>query len=205
MRFVMRMGPGRGRGPYERQPFHAEDGSFVLEDVPAGRWTVEAFAQGYQSGSASAVSVGEGEATEGVEVRLSQGRRALGPGAGVAHRAADPGRHACAPSSRAADARMGMIRIGGEGDDNETSTDAEGRYEIAGLAPGTLGRDGVAPRLERGDGERRAQGRARHAGHPARPGRLGRRHGPRRRPSGGRRARWRCRRRATPACGRARA
>ncbi len=33
--------------------------------------------------------------------------------------------------------RMAMIRIGGEGEDNETATDAEGRYEIAGLAPGT--------------------------------------------------------------------
>ena len=69
----MRMGPGRGRGPYEKQPFHAEDGSFVLEDVAAGRWTVEAFAPGYQAGSASAVAVGEGEAAEGVEVRLSKG------------------------------------------------------------------------------------------------------------------------------------
>ena len=33
--------------------------------------------------------------------------------------------------------RMGMIRMGGEGGDNEAATDAEGRYEIAGLAPGT--------------------------------------------------------------------
>ena len=73
MRFVMRAGPGRGRGPYERQPFHAEDGSFVLEDVPAGRWTVEAFATGYQAGSAAGVAVGEGETAEGVEVRLSRG------------------------------------------------------------------------------------------------------------------------------------
>ena len=73
MRFLMRVGPGRGRGPYERQSFHAEDGSFVLEDVPAGRWSVEAFAPGYQTGSAAAVTVGEGEATEGVEVRLSKG------------------------------------------------------------------------------------------------------------------------------------
>ena len=72
MRFVMRRAGG-GRGPYERQSFHAEDGAFVLEDVPAGRWTVEAFAPGYQTGSASAVSVAEGEATDGVEVRLSKG------------------------------------------------------------------------------------------------------------------------------------
>ena len=30
-----------------------------------------------------------------------------------------------------------MMRIGGEGGDNEAATDAEGRYEITGLAPGT--------------------------------------------------------------------
>jgi hypothetical protein len=73
MRFFMRMGPGRGRGPYERQPFHAEDGSFVLEDVPAGRWMVEAFAPGFQAGSAAAVTVGEGDASDAVEVRLTKG------------------------------------------------------------------------------------------------------------------------------------
>ncbi|HUL75693.1 MAG TPA: carboxypeptidase-like regulatory domain-containing protein, partial [Vicinamibacteria bacterium] len=136
MRFMMRMGPGRGRGPYEKQPFHAEDGTFVLEDVPAGRWMVEAFAAGYQSGSASGVTVGEGEAAEGVEVRLSKGgaitgkvlesrtgRPILDAGVRAELSGGGPG--------------MAMIRMGGEGGDNEASTDAEGRYEIAGLAPGT--------------------------------------------------------------------
>jgi hypothetical protein len=136
MRFVMRGGPGRGRGPYEKQPFHAEDGSFVLEDVPAGRWTVEAFAPGYQPGSASGVAVGEGEAAEGVDVRLSKGGVITGrvlesrtgrplPDANVRAELSGEGR------------RPGMIRMGGEGGENEASTDAEGRYEIAGLAPGT--------------------------------------------------------------------
>ena len=68
-----RMGPGRQRGPFEKESFHAEDGSFAVDDVPAGRWTVEAFSRGYQSGSAAGVVVGEGEAAEGVEVRLSRG------------------------------------------------------------------------------------------------------------------------------------
>ncbi len=136
MRFVMRMGPGRGRGPYERQPFHAEEGSFVLEDVPAGRWTVEAFAPGYQAGSASAVSVSESEAAEGVEVRLSKGGAISGR---VLE--ARTGRPILDATVRAelsgGEPRMGMMRIEGEGDDNEAATDAEGRYEIAGLAPGT--------------------------------------------------------------------
>ena len=136
MRFVMRMGPGRGRGPYEKQPFHAEDGSFVLEDVAAGRWTVEAFAPGYQAGSASAVAVGEGEATEGVEVRLSKG--GVITGKVLESRGGRPILDATVRAELSGGGpRMAMIRMGGEGGDNETATDAEGRYEIAGLAPGT--------------------------------------------------------------------
>ena len=136
MRFVMRAGPGRGRGPYAKQPFHAEDGSFVLEDVPAGRWTVEAFAPGYQSGSASAVTVGEGEAAEGVDVRLSKG--GVITGRVLESRTGKPILDANVQAQLSGGGPgMGMIRMGGEGGDDEASTDAEGRYEIAGLAPGT--------------------------------------------------------------------
>jgi protocatechuate 3,4-dioxygenase beta subunit len=136
MRFVMRAGPGGGRGPYERQAFHAEDGSFVLEDVPAGRWSVEAFAPGYQSGTASAVSVAEGEATEGVEVRLSKG--GVVTGRVLESRSGRPILDATVRAEQSGgEPRMGMMRIGGEGGDNEASTDAEGRYELSGLAPGT--------------------------------------------------------------------
>jgi hypothetical protein len=136
VRFVMRMGPGRGRGPYERQTFHTEDGTFVLEDVPAGRWTVEAFAPGYQAGSASAVSVGEGEAAEGVEIRLSKG--GVISGRVLEARTGRPILDATVRAELSGGGpRVGMMRMGGEGDDNEAATDAEGRYEIAGLAPGT--------------------------------------------------------------------
>jgi len=136
MRFVMRMGPGRGRGPYEKQSFHAEDGSFVLEDVPAGRWTVEAFAPGYQAGSASGVTVGESEAAEGVEVRLSRG--GVVSGRVLESRTGRPILDASVRAELSGgEQRMAMVRIGGEGEDNETATDAEGRYEIVGLAPGT--------------------------------------------------------------------
>jgi len=136
MRFVMRMGPGRGRGPYEKQSFHAEDGSFVLEDVPAGRWAVEAFAPGYQAGSASGVVVGEGEAAEGVEVRLSRG--GVVSGRVLESRTGRPILDAAVRAELSGgEQRTSMVRIGGEGGDNETATDAEGRYEIVGLAPGT--------------------------------------------------------------------
>ena len=136
MRFVMRAGPGGGRGPYERQSFHAEDGAFVLEDVPAGRWTVEAFAPGYQSGSASAVSVAEGEASEGVEVRLSKG--GVVTGRVLESRSGRPILDATVRAEQSGgEPRMAIMRIGGEGGDNEAATDAEGRYELTGLAPGT--------------------------------------------------------------------
>ncbi len=92
MRFMMRMGPGRGRGPYERQPFHAEDGAFVLEDVPAGRWTVEAFAPGFQPGSAAAVTVGERRVERRRRGAADEGRRRVGTRARVAHGAAGPRR-----------------------------------------------------------------------------------------------------------------
>jgi protocatechuate 3,4-dioxygenase beta subunit len=132
----MRMGPGRGRGPYEKESFHAEDGSFALEDVPAGRWTVEAFASGYQPGSTSAVTVGEGEAAEGVEVRLSKG--GVVTGRVLEARTGRPILDAAVRAELSGgEQRRGMFRIGGEGGDDEATTDAEGRYEIAGLAPGT--------------------------------------------------------------------
>jgi protocatechuate 3,4-dioxygenase beta subunit len=136
MRFVMRMGPGRGRGPYERVPFQAEDGAFVLEDVPAGRWTIEAFAPGYQAGSASGVTVGEGELVEGVEVRLSRG--AVLSGRVLDARTGRPILDASVRAEQSGgEPRRGMVRMGGETGENEGMTDGEGRYEIAGLAPGT--------------------------------------------------------------------
>jgi protocatechuate 3,4-dioxygenase beta subunit len=135
MRVMLRMGPGRGRGPYEKQPFHAEDGTFVLEDVAAGRWTVEAFAAGYQAASASGVTVGEGEAAEGVEVRLSKG--GVISGKVLESRTGRAILDATVQAQLSGGGQGPMIRRGGEGGDNEASTDAEGRYEIAGLAPGT--------------------------------------------------------------------
>jgi protocatechuate 3,4-dioxygenase beta subunit len=114
-----------GAGPTRRSP-----------STPAGRWTVEAFAPGYQPGSASAVSVGEGEAAEGVEVRLSKGGvisgRVLESGTG---------RPILDATVRAelsgGEPRMGLIRLGGEEGETEAATDADGHYEIGGLAPGT--------------------------------------------------------------------
>ncbi len=134
-RFFFSSGPGGGRGPYQRQSFHAEDGSFVLDEVPAGKWVVEAFARGYQPGSASGLTVAEGDAVEGVDVRLSKGAVLSGR---VLE--AQSGRPIIDASVRAdpsgGERRVTAVAFTGEKADNEASTDAEGRYEIGGLSPG---------------------------------------------------------------------
>jgi protocatechuate 3,4-dioxygenase beta subunit len=135
MRVFFSSGPGGGRGPYQRQSFHAEDGSFVLDEVPAGKWTVQAFARGYQPGSASGLTVAEGDATDGVEVRLSRG--AVLSGRVLEARSGRPILDASVRVDLSGGAnRMASIVMTGEKAENEATTDADGRYEIAGLAPG---------------------------------------------------------------------
>ena len=52
---------------------HSDDGSFVLEQVPAGRWAVDASAPGYQKGRAGGISLEEGGTVRGVLIRLARG------------------------------------------------------------------------------------------------------------------------------------
>jgi len=136
MRFVFNTGRGR-RGPFERHAFHAEDGGFTLDEVPAGRWMLQAYAAGYQPGSAAGLVVGEGEALEGVEVRLSKGGVVSGRvlDARSGHAVLDA--TVRAEQSGGPGMRMRGVMIGGQPAENESATDAEGRYEIAGLAPGS--------------------------------------------------------------------
>jgi protocatechuate 3,4-dioxygenase beta subunit len=135
MRMVFRAAPGRGRGPYERQSFHAEDGTFVLEDVPAGKWSVEARASGYQKGSAAGVSVDEGGTAEGVEVRLSKG--GIISGRVLETRTGRPILDAAVRAELSGGGGGPVFSMGGEAADNEATTDADGRYEITGLATGS--------------------------------------------------------------------
>ena len=156
MRFVMRMGPGRQRGPLERQSFHADDGAFALDDVPAGRWTVEAFASGYQSGSAAGVTVAEGDAAEGVEVRLSRG--SVVSGRVLESRSGRPVLGATVRAEQAGgEGRMMVMRMGRRGRGSRVAH--RRRRPVRDRRPRSrrLDADRHAPRLERGDGTRRVK------------------------------------------------
>lgn len=132
MRVSFRMGPG-GRGPGQRIQVHADDGAFVIEDVPAGTWDVEVTAAGYQRGRAAGITVEEGAIAEGAEVKLVKGP-------GLVGRVMDArGSRPVLDATVRADLSTGRprMRMGPDAGDNETMTDADGRFEILGLAPGT--------------------------------------------------------------------
>ena len=159
---------------------------------------------GLPGGSASAVAVGEGEAAEGVEVRLSKGGVDHRQGARVARRTAHPRRHRArgALGRRAAHGhdphgRRGRRQRGGDGRGGPLRDRRPRSRHVDG--------DRVAPGLERGDDERRAQGGARRPPTSASAG-AARSAAPFSRQA----ARWpaprsRSRRPGTPASGRARA
>ncbi len=135
VRVFFSSGPGGGRGPYQRQSFHAEDGSFELDEVPVGKWTLQASARGYQPGSASGLTVAAGDVTEGVEVRLSRG--AVLVGRVLEARSGRPIVDASVKADPSGgERRMPTVVMADEKGPNEATTDADGRYEIAGLAPG---------------------------------------------------------------------
>jgi protocatechuate 3,4-dioxygenase beta subunit len=138
MRFVGRAaGRAAGTGIGEKRAIHAEDGNFVLEDVPAGTWTVAVTAKGYQPAHVGSIAVEEGATREGVEVKVTAGGSLKGrvsdaksgravPNATVTHEAAGSG-----PG-------FGRIMVGGAGDEAEITTDADGRFEVEGLATGRV-------------------------------------------------------------------
>ena len=130
MRF--RMGDGRAPGGVF-MAVHSDDGSFVLEDVAAGKWDVQATASGYQKGSASGVTVDEGGSAEGVEVRLVRGSAVSGR---VLENAT--GRPVIDATVRAEPASGGgPRRMFAADDDGSVTTDADGRFRIEGLASGS--------------------------------------------------------------------
>ncbi len=132
---VARRGAGLGGGAAEKVRVEAEDGRFVLENVPAGRWAVVVEAKGYQTARAGGVVVEEATITEGVEVKVP-------PGSALKGRVTD------AKSGRpVVEAIVSAGTSAGRGgpppgllglDDSGQPTDADGRFELDGLAPGKV-------------------------------------------------------------------
>ena len=132
MRFSFGIGPG-ARGPGQMVPVHADDGAFVIEDVPAGTWDVEASAAGYRRGRTAGITVEEGATAEGAEIKLVKGP-------GLSGRVLDArGSRPVLDATVRADLSTGRprFRMGPDAGDNETMTDADGHFEMQGLAPGT--------------------------------------------------------------------
>ena len=126
-------GGSGGGGPNDPRSFHAEDGAFVLEKVPPGRWTVEARAEGFQAGTAAGIVVEEGGSTQGVDISLSKGGTIAGQV--VESQSGHPILDATVRAQLSGGQRQPLRIMGG--DSNEAVTDADGHYEITGLAPGT--------------------------------------------------------------------
>jgi protocatechuate 3,4-dioxygenase beta subunit len=125
---------GRGRGAGEPAAFHADDGTFTLDDVPAGKWDVQVRSSGYQSARLGGVLVEEGATVEGVDVRLSRG--GVISGRVTDARSAKPVRDAAVRAELSGGGGPRM-RFGPDGGGQEASSDADGQFQIAGLTAGS--------------------------------------------------------------------
>jgi protocatechuate 3,4-dioxygenase beta subunit len=124
---------GAARGPGQAWVQSSLDGTFALEDVPAGTWSVVVTAPGYQPARAGGVTVEEGSTRSGVEVRAAKGATVKGhvadaqTGASVAD---------ASVSLLQSGASTGLGAMLGDTSVDEAWTDADGRFEIGGVAPG---------------------------------------------------------------------
>lgn len=135
-------GAGGQTGIGQKRDFQTEDGTFALEDVPAGTWTVVLDAKGYQTARVASVAVDEGATKDGVEVRAT-------PGVALKGRVSDattgrPVANATVTWESAGSGGPGpggMLARGGplglDGNDDITS-DAEGAFTIEGIAVGRV-------------------------------------------------------------------
>jgi len=127
--FELRVESAQDGGPEESQDFEDEGGRFLFARVGPGEWTVEARADGHIQLEARDLMLG----AEGQEVELRLERTAT-----VSGRVLDPGGAPVAGARVRAEVGTdgGNPWRGPSGPNDET--DAEGRYLLEGLRPGTV-------------------------------------------------------------------
>ncbi len=134
-RIVNRAAGRQVTGIGEKHEVSSDDGTFLLEDVPPGTWSVVVEAKGYQTARAGNVVVEEGGTAQNVEVKASLGARLTGrvldalsgqpvPGATVTPGATGPAGGPLA--ALAADVSESL------------TTDADGSFVLEGIAPGKV-------------------------------------------------------------------
>ena len=114
-------------GPPQLKAFTSDDGSFTLENVPAGSMNVVAQSPGYANGRAS-VEVEEGKTASDVVIELDTGVRLAGKVTGPNGVALSDATVQLQPSPGGQFARGGMMR--------RAVTDANGEYTLDSLDPG---------------------------------------------------------------------
>ena len=114
-------------GPPQLKSFTSEDGSFVLENVPAGATNVVASAPGYANGRSS-VDVEEGKTTSDVVIELETGVHLVGKVTGPNGAALPEASVEIRPSPTGSFSRGGSVRRG--------MTDSSGEFSLEALDPG---------------------------------------------------------------------
>jgi protocatechuate 3,4-dioxygenase beta subunit len=131
---VRRAAPGQTSGVGQPINVHSEEGAFTLDDVPAGTWSVAVTADGYQPAHTGGVVVEEGSVADGVEVKVTKG--AVVKGHVTDAQSGAPVANASVTFTQSGSPRA-PVMILSEATDSELTTDADGRFEADGLAPGT--------------------------------------------------------------------
>ena len=128
--FGMRMAVGD-----DPHAFHAEDGSFALDGVPAGKWTIHASSPGYRTAEVGGVEVSAGGSAEGIVISLARGGTLAGrvvdaaPGTAVANASVS-----WAPASGAS----GIAAFGPAPEGRDATSDADGKFAFDGLPDGKV-------------------------------------------------------------------
>src|SRR5664280_2884196 len=140
---IVARGAGAQTGIGQKRDFDTDDGSFTLEDVPAGTWTVVVEAKGYQPARVANLLVEENGVKDGVEVRATPGMVLKGhvtdarsgrpvANANITYQATDSG----GGPGGGFGGRGGAIS--GLDPSQDITSDADGHFEIEGIPTGKV-------------------------------------------------------------------